>query len=454
MRLSRSARIVLATVLVLIGAGGGVTLWRVTGPAPIRVVAHLENSNGIFVGDDVMVLGVPVGRIEKIEPQPDSARITFTVDGGVDIPADASAVIISPTIVSARALALTPAYTGGPRMGDGAVIPRERTAVPVEYDDLRNQLEKLTEALQPTEPGGLSTLGRFVDTAADNLRGQGAEIRQALIQVSQAFSILGDHSGDVFGSVKNLNTLVGALQGSTDLMRQLNNSLAAVTGLLADDPAAIAAALTDLNDVLTDAQEFVAQNVEAIGTTTDKAASVAQALGESLDDLKQSLHIAPTAFSNFVNIYEPANASLTGALAAGNFANPIQFICAAVQAASRLNSEQAAKLCVQYLAPIVKNRQYNFPPLGENTMVGAAARPTEVTYSEDWLRDQTEAGRVRNFFEGPLPAAPPAAPPPPTDQPPATLPAEAPVAPGPGSATPTDPADGLHGLMVPPGGGA
>jgi phospholipid/cholesterol/gamma-HCH transport system substrate-binding protein len=450
MRLSRSARIVLATVLVLIGAGGGVTLWRVTGPAPIRVVAHFENSNGIFVGDDVMVLGVPVGRIEKIEPQPDNARITFTVDGGVDIPADASAVIISPTIVSARALALTPAYTGGPRMGDGAVIPRERTAVPVEYDDLRNQLEKLTEALQPTEPGGLSTLGRFVDTAADNLRGQGAEIRQALIQVSQAFSILGDHSGDVFGSVKNLNTLVGALQGSTDLMRQLNNSLAAVTGLLADDPAAIAAALTDLNDVLTDAQEFVAQNVEAIGTTTDKAASVAQALGESLDDLKQSLHIAPTAFSNFVNIYEPANASLTGALAAGNFANPIQFICAAVQATSRLNSEQAAKLCVQYLAPIVKNRQYNFPPIGMSPFVGAMARPNEVTFSEDWLRDQTEAGRVRNFFEGPLPAAPP----PPTDQPPAALPAEAPVAPGPGSATPTDPADGLHGLMVPPGGGA
>ena len=41
---------------------------------------------------------------------------------------------------------------------------------------------------------------------------------------------------------------------------------------------------------------------------------------------------------------------------------------------------------MQYLAPIVKNRQYNFPPLGENTVVGATARPNEVTYSEDWLR--------------------------------------------------------------------
>ena len=41
---------------------------------------------------------------------------------------------------------------------------------------------------------------------------------------------------------------------------------------------------------------------------------------------------------------------------------------------------------MQYLAPIIKNRQYNFPPLGVNPFVGATARPNEVTYSEDWMR--------------------------------------------------------------------
>ena len=75
-----------------------------------------------------------------------------------------------------------------------------------------------------------------------------------------------------------------------------------------------------------------------------------------------------------------------GAYAFNNFADPITFLCGAIQAASRLGAEQSAKLCVQYLAPIVKNRQYNFPPLGENLVVGATARPNEVTYSEDWMR--------------------------------------------------------------------
>ena len=44
---------------------------------------------------------------------------------------------------------------------DDAVIPQDRTAVPVEWDDFRQQLQKLTETLQPTQPGGVSTLGAF-----------------------------------------------------------------------------------------------------------------------------------------------------------------------------------------------------------------------------------------------------------------------------------------------------
>ena len=101
-----------------------------------------------------------------------------------------------------------------------------------------------------------------------------------------------------------------------------------------------------------------------------------QALVESLDDIKQTLHVAPTTFQNFINIYQPAQGALTGALAVNNFANPIAFLCGAIQAASRLGAEQSAKLCVQYLAPIVKNRQYNFPPLGVNLFVGARPGPT------------------------------------------------------------------------------
>ena len=70
--------------------------------------------------------------------------------------------------------------------------------------------------------------------------------------------------------------------------------------------------------------------------------------------------------------------------------------------------QQSSKLCVQYLAPILKNRQYNFLPFGFNFLVDAQARPNEITYSEDWMRPDH------------VPSA-------------------------------TNPADGLRGLMVPSG---
>jgi len=106
-----------------------------------------------------------------------------------------------------------------------------------------------------------------------------------------------------------------------------------------------------------------------------------------------------------------------------------------------LGAEQSAKLCVQYLAPIIKNRQYNYPPLGLNLFVGATARPNEITYSEEWMRPDYIPPQPPPASAPPLPAD--GGPPPPAMAP---LAAEAPVA--------TNPADGLQGLMVPPGAGS
>ena len=190
---------------------------------------------------------MPVGSITSIDPEPERVKIAFWYNSRYDVPADAKAAILSPALVTSRAIQLTPAYTGGPVMEDNTVIPKERTAVPVEWDQVRGQLERLSETLQPTEPGGVSPLGSVINTTADNLRGQGANIRETVIKLSQAFSALGDHSTDIFSTIKNLAILVSALQDSTNLMRQLNQNLASVTGLLTDDPGEVGRAVRDLN---------------------------------------------------------------------------------------------------------------------------------------------------------------------------------------------------------------
>ena len=431
MKNQRNLRRGVAFVLVLTVFAAAVALMQgLAGISRTHIVAYFENTNGMFKGDEVRILGVPVGSIDTIEPQPDRVKVTFWVDDQYKVPADAKAVILSPQLITSRAIQLTPAYTGGPAMKDGAVIPQSRTAVPLEWDDLRAQLEKLTDALQPTKPGGVSTLGAFVDTAADNLRDNGASIRQAIIKLSEAFSIVGDHSSDTFATIKNVSVVVSALKDSTTVLRRLNQNLAAVTGLLAEDPGAVGKAVSDLNTVVGQATNFIAENREPLGTTTDKLSSISQAVAESIPDIKESLHVFPTAFQNLLNIYRPAQGAIAGEFAIPNFNNPVEFLCGAIQAAGRLNATQAAKLCVQYLAPILKNRQYNFLPLGENLFLSAMARPNEITYSEDWMRPD----------HVPPQAAPAAA-----DSPQAGPPTPAPVS--------TVPAAGLPGMMVPQAGG-
>jgi len=427
----RTVRIVTAislVVIIAIAATFVATPWW-NRAEKTTYAAYFANTNGLFVGDEVRVLGVAVGTVDKIEPRTDSSKVTFSIDATNAVPADVKAAILSPSLVTARAIQLVPVYSGGPELPAGSSIPLERTAVPVEWDDFRQQLEKLTASLQPTAPGGVNTLGEFINSAAANLRGEGDTARDTIIKLSQAISALGDHSTDIYSTVRNLQLLVSALYSSSDLLASFNQNLASATTVLANTPNEVADAVKGLDRALSDLRGFVAENREGLGVTFDRLGSITTALNDSRRDIKQALHVAPSVFQNFVNIYQPAQGALSGVLALNNFADTVQFMCSAIQAASRRGYEESSKLCVQYLAPIVKNRQYNFLPFGINPFVGAQARPDEITYSEDWLRP--------DYI--PPPAAQPAA------DATGPLPAEAPLP----QATATDPGQGLPGLMVP-----
>src|SRR5215213_11247500 len=144
--MNRIRRSWIAIALVVLLVAGVVVLLRTSDTINrTNVVAYFENSNGIYVGDDVRILGVNVGKITEIQPQPERVKISFWYNSKYKVPADAKAAILSPTVVTARAIQLTPVYSKGPVMGDDAVIPRERTAVPVEWDQVRQQLQKLAD---------------------------------------------------------------------------------------------------------------------------------------------------------------------------------------------------------------------------------------------------------------------------------------------------------------------
>jgi phospholipid/cholesterol/gamma-HCH transport system substrate-binding protein len=439
--LQRVTALSLAVTLVVASFLVGKKLWKEVEKNTYS--AYFAEANGLFTGDEIRILGVAVGVVDKIEPQPAGSKVTFSVDKQYSIPADARAAILSPSLVTSRAIQLVPVYSGGPKLSAGASIPLTRTAVPVEWDDFRKQLEKLTDALQPTSPGGVNSVGEFINSAADNVRGKGDTARDTVLKLSESISALGDHADDIFSTVRNLQLLVSALYSSSDLLASFNQNLASVTTLLTNTPNEIANAVKSLDGALTDLRDFLAENREATGVTFDRLSSITTALNDSRGDIKQILHIAPSVFQNFLNIYQPAQSAMTGIIALNNFADIPQWICSAIEAASRARLSRVSKLCLEYLNPIIKNRIYNYIPAGLNPFVGTQARPNEITYSEDWLRPG---------YTPPQATQPPDAPPPADGSPPAPpqqpVPAE-PPAPPPNSLT--DATQVLQNLMLPVG---
>ena len=175
------------------------------------MVAYFPAANALYAGDKVQIMGLRVGAIDKIEPAGDKMKVTFHYENKYKVPANASAVILNPTLVASRAIQLEPPYKGGPVMADNAVIPEERTQVPVEWDELRNSITNIISKLGPTPEQPKGPFGEVIESFADGLAGKGKQINTTLNSLSQALTALNQGRGDFFAVVRSLALFVNAL---------------------------------------------------------------------------------------------------------------------------------------------------------------------------------------------------------------------------------------------------
>ena len=228
--ISRTVLLVIASLLVL-GLLGGIVGWKLYNRLTnTTVVAYFPQALALYPGDKVQIMGVRVGAIDKIEPAGDKMRVTFHYKNHYKVPANATASIMNPSLVASRTIQLSPPYTGGPVMENNAVIPLERTQVPVEWDDLRNQITDIISQLGPTPEQPKGPFGDVIESFADGLGGKGKQINTTLNALSEAITALNEGRGDFFAVAKSLALFVNALHHSDQQFVELNSNLAEFTG--------------------------------------------------------------------------------------------------------------------------------------------------------------------------------------------------------------------------------
>jgi phospholipid/cholesterol/gamma-HCH transport system substrate-binding protein len=381
-RIRRAALVMLVALI----AGASAWLIHATAFAPKTVMAYFSHASAIYPGDEVRVSGVKVGTIAAIEPQGTQSKVTMHINRSVPVPANADAVLVAPNLVAARYIQLAaPSNPSAAIIADGAQIPLNRTAVPVEWDEVKQQLMRLATDLGPRSGVSTTSAARFITSAAGAMIGNGDKLRQTLAQLSGVGRILADGSGDIVGVLKNLQIFVTALKDSNVQIVQFQDRFATLTSVLDNSRSELDAALTNLSTVVGEVQAFISGTRDKTSEQLQRLANVTQTLADHREDLEQVLHVAPHALANTVNMFDPQLGSGTGAFVLTNMSNPLQFICSSIGAIENVTAIETAKLCAQYLGPALNAANFNMLPIPFNPFLAKAPPPEDLIYTEPGL---------------------------------------------------------------------
>lgn len=346
--------IAVAAAVVLLTA----TFFFVRGGEETRTVsAHFPRAVSVYVGTDVRVLGVNIGKVTAVVPEGNSVLVEMEYDDQYQLPEGAKAVVVTPTLVADRFVQITPAYDGsGPVMADGADIPLPETAVPVELDRIYASLRDLSEALGPNGVNKDGTLDHLLKASAKALDGEGALGNEMLRNLSEATQTFGDGSENLFATVSELAEFTQVLGENDRLVRAFIRDLAGMSEALVTERAELEAALASVARAVGTVKTFVEDNRKNLVDDLEKLTRVLKTINSERESLNDALHAGPLALGNLAVAFNQETGSIGSRIGfQGTFGDPDGLLCAIVQQSDMPDQSKdlACDIFEQLLEPVV-----------------------------------------------------------------------------------------------------
>lgn len=272
------------------------------------VTAHFPHSIGIFEGSDVTIMGVSVGRVQKITPKGNSVTVEMTYSSDYKLPADVKAAIITPTLVADRFVQLVPAYSGGAVLPDGGDIPIDRSVVPVEMDQIYRSLNEITRTLGPAGVNKDGALGDVLKTSARALEGNGAIGNDAIANLADAARTLGDNSPELFATVESLASITDTLADEEEDVSRFLEDLAKVSELLSGESAELKQALAAIARAVGVTESFIGDNRALLVEDLSRLSKTLTTISRQRESLKETLRLAPLGLDNLALSFDAVSA--------------------------------------------------------------------------------------------------------------------------------------------------
>lgn len=242
--------------------------------------------------------------MESITPAGAYVDVEIVVDGDVKLPKDVGAVIVSRSVATDRYVELTPAYTSGPEVEDGAVIAVDRTRTPVEFEQLLGSLEDVSAALGTPEGGAGGSDGPLHDllsASAANLQGNGGTIASGLSDLATVLSSLSGTMPAVEQNLTNVDTLTQTLASNDALVRSFVTQVTDATVMLDGQKLQIEATFDAITAMLQGLTDFSAAHRDQIAAQIDDFVALSDELVAHEQDITQLLRNGPLVTQNLPN---------------------------------------------------------------------------------------------------------------------------------------------------------
>ncbi|MGB3233571.1 MAG: virulence factor Mce family protein [Mycobacterium sp.] len=252
-----------------------------------RYRAEFLNVTGLETNDFVRIAGVEVGKVDKVEIQPDTtALVEFTADDSVVLTEGSRAVIRYDDLIGGRYLALEEGAGGTQKLNAGDTIPLARTSPALDLDALIGGFRPLFQALDPDQINALS--GQLITA----LQGQGGTINSFLAQTAALTSTLADRDQLIGEVILNLNSVLGSLGDQSDQFGKAVSSLSELVEALESRGEEISSGLAYTNaaaGTITDLLAEARPPLQKVVQETDRTAGIVVADADYFDNVINTL---------------------------------------------------------------------------------------------------------------------------------------------------------------------
>ncbi|GAB1813101.1 Mce family lipoprotein LprM [Mycobacterium sp. MUNTM1] len=238
------------------------------------VQAQMPDVQNLQQNSRVRVNDVTVGNVTNIELQGWHALVTMTIDGDVDLPANATATLGQTSLLGSVHVELAPPAGAAPKgkLTNGSVIPLSSAGA---YPSTERTLAAVSLLLNG---GGLGQLQDITKTLSTAFSGREQDLRNLLGQLDKFVGYLNDQKHDIIAATDSLNKLVGQFADQKPIVDKALKTIPEALTVLKNER-------NNLADALGEAGKFGALAADSVSKTKENLVKELNDLGPVLKSL-------------------------------------------------------------------------------------------------------------------------------------------------------------------------